>query len=185
MCRKVTRYEKIFTPRVTFFAAVRQKSKTNAEVELFKNFKIMDGDHIVAITAILIPILLMIGLFTSISLNIYFKYKTNTVLSERLPGESLIEWHRANAITRVQAREKRGRNTGLRIGGLMVGIGIGVAIGCIALACGAVSNDNMDFDSDVIAVFLVISLAIFCGGVGMVGAYFLERNLDGKRRQEK
>lgn len=129
----------------------------------------------VRILAVFIPILFVIGLFTTISLNAYFKYKTNTVMSERVPLESLGEWYKSNAL----ARALRSRAGGIRIGGLLIGIGLGTAIGCIVLASGAIS-DVGHFDRDAIATFLVISLAMFCGGIGMAGAYFLERKLDGK-----
>jgi hypothetical protein len=136
------------------------------------------------IVALLIPILFVIGLFTAISLNVYYKYKTNAMMYERVPPEALGEWNSTNAQTKIQIRAMRGRSTGLRIGGLLIGLGLGTAIGCIILACGGLESlaDKSNFNEYAVATFLVISLAVFCAGAGMVGAYFLERLLDRKSR---
>jgi predicted histidine transporter YuiF (NhaC family) len=140
-----------------------------------------DEEATVAIVALAIPLVFLVGLFVSISLGTYFKHKTNVVMSERLPGESLVEWHRANAQARIRSHEKRQRGTGIRISGLLVGLGLGTAIGCIMLACSAVPPRSFHgFDQDAIATFLVISISMLCGGAGMIGAYFLERRLDRK-----
>ncbi len=131
------------------------------------------------ILGIFIPIIFLIGLFTVIALNIYFKYKTRTATAERMPGESLGEWYKAEA----KAKIVTGRAAALRTGGFLVGAGIGTGIGCTLLAAGAISHNDR-FDEVAIATFLIIALAIFFGGAGMVGASFLERKLDEKRKPE-
>ena len=88
--------------------------------------------------------------------------------------ESLDEWHKTDAQIRLaKAEAQASRNNGviLRICGLLIGLGLGVAIGCIILACSTIDND-------AIATFLVISLAMFFGGAGLIGAYLLERKLE-------
>jgi hypothetical protein len=127
------------------------------------------------IIALFIPIVMFVGLFTAIALNIYYKHKTNTMMSERVPIEALGEWHRTNA----EARINRNRVTGLCVGGLLVGLGLGTAIGCILLAANVIPQ-NTWFERDAIATFLVMSLAMLFGGAGMMGAYFLERRLNKK-----
>jgi hypothetical protein len=132
------------------------------------------------VLALFIPIIISIGLFTAISLNIYFRYKTNTVMSERVPLDTLGEWYRSEA----QAKAARSRGSAMRWGGFFAGLGLGTAIGCIVIACGGLESlaGKNNFDAVAIAVFLVMSLAIFCGGAGMIGAYFLERALDKKSK---
>ncbi len=125
------------------------------------------------IVALMIPILIAIGLFTAISLQIYFKYKTASTLSERLPHESLSEWLKVNA----QTQAARHRGSALRWGGFFTGLGFGVFVGCMILACGGIP-ENTQFEENAIATFMIISLAMICGGAGMIGAYFLERRLD-------
>ncbi len=130
-----------------------------------------------AVISLLIPIFSVLGLFTAISLNVYFKYKTNTVMSERVPIEALGEWYRSNA----QSRAMRARGAGLRWGGFLVGLGLGTTIGLMILVCGGFSTSAaQQFDNDAVATFMIIALAILCGGGGIIGAYFLERRLDGK-----
>jgi hypothetical protein len=135
----------------------------------------------VNIIAIFVPIVFLIGLFVSISLGVYFKYKTNVTMYERVPPEALGEWNSTNAQTKVQMRAMRGRNTGLRIGGLLIGLGFGTAIGCTLLACGAFEPlaKYSEYDQYAVVTFMIISLSMLCGGGGMVAAYFLERRLDG------
>ncbi|MDR2912621.1 MAG: hypothetical protein LBV38_04895 [Alistipes sp.] len=135
--------------------------------------------HGVEIIGVSIPIIFLIGLFTTISLNAYFRYKSNVTMFERVPPESLGDWHRVNAQTKVQIRAASGRGTGIRIGGLLVGLGLGVAIGCIVLASGAIPRNSV-IGNDAIPTFFILSLAMLCGGAGMIGAYFLERKLDRK-----
>jgi hypothetical protein len=64
----------------------------------------------------------------------------------------------------------------------VIGIGLGVAIGLIAIACGAFSPVGKadDFDQIAVATFMTMALAIVFGGAGMIGAYFLQRKLDRK-----
>ncbi|MDR2890779.1 MAG: hypothetical protein LBV18_04150 [Alistipes sp.] len=134
--------------------------------------------------AIFIPIIFLIGLFAVIALNILFKYKAKELMANN--STSFDEWHKADTqmnlqvrLAKIEAREKRKQGTILRVSGLIAGIGLGVAIGCIVLASGGVSRSG-GFDSDAIAVFLILSLAMLCGGAGLVGAYFLERKLAAK-----
>jgi hypothetical protein len=140
----------------------------------------------IGIIAIFIPIVFLVGLFGSIALSSYFKHRTNAIMAERLPSDALGTWVNSRQELKLQLRtaQRRNRSMGLRIGGLLVGIGVGTAIGCILLACGITPEINYaehhGFNSFVIATFLVIALAMFCGGLGMVGAYFMERRFDGK-----
>ncbi len=132
------------------------------------------------ILAIFIPIIFLIGLFSVIALNIIAKYKSKAMIANRV--ESIEEWHKTEArakIVKAEARAARKHGTGLRICGLLVGIGLGTAIGCTVLACGGISDDHA-FSVEAIATFLVISLSMVFGGAGMIGAYFLQRKLDGK-----
>ncbi len=134
------------------------------------------------VLAVLIPIIFLIGLFTVIALNIISKYKSKNMIANRM--NSLDDWYKAETqvkVVKAEARAERNRGIGLRICGLMIGLGLGVFIGCVIIACGGTSGQG-DFDSDVIATFMVISLAMVCGGAGMIGAYFLERKLDKKTK---
>lgn len=134
------------------------------------------------VLAVLIPIIFLIGLFTVIALNIISKYKSKNLIANRM--NSLDDWYKAETqvkVVKAEARAERNRGIGLRICGLVIGLGLGVFIGCVIIACGGTSGKG-DFDSDVIATFMVISLAMVCGGAGMIGAYFLERKLDKKTK---
>lgn len=125
----------------------------------------------VNIIAIFIPVFFVIGLFTVIALNIYFKYKTNTQMSEQVPLESLGEWYRIEA----QAKVLRGRGAAIRWGGFFTGLGLGI------FAAILISN-QIEWDvlsnEKAYAFFFVAGFALFCAGVGMIGAYFLERRLN-------
>ncbi len=134
------------------------------------------------ILAIFIPIIFLIGLFSVIALNIISKYKSKNHIANRM--NSMDDWYKAESqvkLVKAEARALRNRGMGLRICGLVIGLGLGVFIGCVIIACGGTSGKG-DFDSDVIATFMVISLAMICGGGGMIGAYFLERRLDSKTK---
>ncbi len=134
------------------------------------------------ILALFIPILALIGLFSVIALNILFKFKAKELTANRT--ESLDELYKADVqikLAHAERRAARNRGVVLRICGLVIGLGLGVAIGCIIIACGGTSGKG-DFNNDAIATFLVISLAMICGGAGMIGAYFLERRLDSKTK---
>lgn len=132
------------------------------------------------IVALLIPIFGTLGLFTAISLGFYFKYKTSKSLSERVPPEAIGEWYKAGA----EARAIRKRGAAFRWGGFLVGAGLGTAIGCVCVACGAFLAETA-FNEHAIATFFVISLALLLGGAGMIGAYFLERKLDRDQKHTK
>ncbi len=118
----------------------------------------------------------LVGLFSCIALHIYFKYKTRTRMSERVPLETFAEWYRNEA----QARSQRSRSEVLRWGGFFVGLGLGTAIGCIIVAC-ITLPDGSGLRHKAVGVFLVIALAMLCAGWGMIAAYFLERRLDKKK----
>jgi cellobiose-specific phosphotransferase system component IIC len=126
-------------------------------------------------------IILFAGLFTAISLNIFFRYRTNVTMSERVPLESLSEWYRSNN----QAKAARSRGASLRWGGLIAGIGFGATL-CLLLLLfniGWIYDLDQQYHEAPIAITIMASIAftILCGGAGMIGAYFLERKLDEKR----
>ena len=136
------------------------------------------------ILGIFIPIIFLIGLFAVIALNILFKYKAKEIMAKR--PEALDEWHKADVqirLAKAEAQASRRQGVILRVSGLIAGLGLGVAIGCIILASGGISHHS-GFNSDAIATFMIISLAMLFGGAGMIGAYFLERRLN-NRKQEK
>ena len=119
------------------------------------------------------------GLFTAISLNIYFKYKTNVTMSERVPLESLSEWYKSNAL----AKAARSRGASLRWGGLICGIGLGATVSLLIMVFNVGWLEAVAYEEEaslIIAIFASIAFTIFCGGAGLIGAYFLERRLDGK-----
>ncbi len=131
------------------------------------------------ILAIFVPIVFLLGLFAVIALNIISKYKTKEIIANRVG--SVDEWHRTEAqviVAREEARAARRRGLGLRVCGLLVGIGFGVFVGCMLLVAGAVPADT-GFAREAIATFMIVSLAMVCGGAGMIGAYFLARRLNG------
>ncbi len=129
------------------------------------------------ILGIFIPIIFLIGLFTVIALNILFKYKTKEIMAKRT--ESLDEWHKTDAqvrLAKVEAQASRRNGVILRVSGLVMGLGLGVAIGCMILACSTIDDRNR-----TIATFIVISLALFFGGAGLIGAWFLEQRLGNRK----
>lgn len=137
------------------------------------------------ILALFIPIVFLVGLFSVIALNIISKYKSKAMIANRV--SSIEEWYKTEAqskIIKTEAQVQRKKGMGLRICGLMIGLGLGVFVGCVILACGGISVSVVDHQFDMVAIgaFMIISLAIFCGGAGMIGAYFLERKLDGKSK---
>lgn len=139
------------------------------------------------ILGIFVPIVFLIGLFTVIALNILFKFKAKELTANR--SESLDEWYKADTqikLAKVERRAARNRGIGLRISGLLIGIGLGVTIGLIIIACGGFSSvgKNDQFDQIPVAVFSTIALSVFFGGAGMIGAYLLERRLDSKKQEK-
>lgn len=134
------------------------------------------------IFAIFIPIIFFIGLFSVIALNIIVKYRSKAIIANRV--KSIEEWHKTEAQARIikaEARVARKHGTGLRVCGLLIGVGLGVTIGLIAIACGGFSSIARNiFDPVAVAVFTTIALAMVFGGAGMIGAYFLQRRLDRK-----
>ena len=145
------------------------------------------------ILAIFIPIIFLIGLFSVIALNIITKYKAKTLIANRVT--SVDDWYKTEAqvkittaqsaaqvkVVKAETRAARNRSITLRICGLVIGLGLGVFIGCMILACGGIP-ENTQFEEDAIAAFSIISLAMILGGAGVIGAYFLERKLDSKTK---
>ncbi len=135
----------------------------------------------------LVPIIIFMGLFTTLSLSAYFRYKTRTAATGHIPGESVAEWHKADA----QAKLSASRAACLRVGGLLVGIGIGTALGILSGNClsslweffGSLSKYNHDGGKITAFVFFIIASAMICGGIALMGTYFLERKLEGKSRK--
>jgi hypothetical protein len=135
------------------------------------------------ILALFIPILFVIGLFAVIALNIVAKYRSKAMIINKV--ESVDEWYKTEAqanVIKAEARAARKHEVGLRLCGLFIGLGVGVAIGCSILAWGDIPNVG-GFNNQAVATFLVISLAMVFGGGGVIGAYFLQRTLDGKPKQ--
>ena len=117
--------------------------------------------------ALFVPIISSIGLFTAISLGLFFKYKTKKALAERVPADSLAEWFNAES----KAKALRNRGAALRWGGFLTGVGLGVLVGCLS----TISAGDI---GDAYTTFIVISCALLFGGAGLIGAYFLEKKLD-------
>jgi hypothetical protein len=156
---------------------IKQKSNNSKFRVMEQNLSMVQN-----IIALFIPIFGVLGLFTAISLNYYFKYKTNTTMSERVPLDTLGEWYKAES----KAKSLRSRGLALRWGGFLSGAGLGVAIGCMVRISMLVklAGNNIDWEIEPYAVFLIIALAVLCGGAGMIGAYFLEKRLDKKDKSE-
>lgn len=139
------------------------------------------------ILALFIPIAFIIGLFSVIAMNILFKYKAKAMVANRM--ESIDEWYKAETrakIIKAEAQAIRRQNVEFRVSGLLMGLGLGVTIGLVAVACGAFSSVGQgdDFDQIAVAVFTIISLAVFFSGVGLVGASLLARRLDRKAKAQ-
>ncbi len=132
------------------------------------------------ILALFIPIIFLVGLFTAISLHIYYKYKVRIHTAEHAPGESVDVWCRAEAMARASVS----RSASLRVGGFLTGAGIGLAIGAIAGASEAMwlrFARAFEWDTDgrlALSMFLAIAGSMLIGGLGMICAYFLDRALE-------
>jgi hypothetical protein len=132
------------------------------------------------ILSLFIPIIFIIGLFAVTALHIVAKYRSKVLMINR--AESVDELYKTKAqaqVIKAEARAARKHEVGLRTCGLLIGLGVGVGLGCAILACGVISRDT-GFNADAIATFLVISLGLIFGGAGVIGAYFLQRKLDDK-----
>jgi cytochrome b subunit of formate dehydrogenase len=142
-----------------------------------------------AILALFVPIIFIVGLFISIALHIYYKYKARVATAEHLSGESPELWCRAEAMARASVS----RSASLRVGGFLTGAGIGTALGVFLGATdkmwsflGSLCEFNRGWEiNDVtqfsIYVFFIMACAMLIGGVGMVAAYFVDRALEGKK----
>ncbi len=147
----------------------------------------------VEIIAVFIPIIFLIGLFSVIALNIITKYNAKTLIANRVT--SVDDWYKTEAqvkisvaqsaaqvkVVKAERRAARNRSITLRICGLVIGLGLGVFLGCMILVCGGIP-EHTQFEEEAIATFTIISLAMICGGGGMIGAYLLERKLDSKTK---
>ncbi len=130
------------------------------------------------ILALFIPIIFVIGLFAAISLNIYFKYRTKSTLVEQLPeGSSLADLARVEA----EARADRARGATFRTGGFLTGAGIGTAVGCLTMPCLNGIFSGSWIDETAWFVFLILALALFFGGVGLIGSHFVQKALDSRK----
>jgi hypothetical protein len=114
---------------------------------------------------LLIVLVAVAAPFTMVAVIVFFNYKTKKTLAERVPAEQLGEWYKAEA----EAKAIRRRSEAWSLGGILMGGGLGVAIGFLINVClhlGAV---------------LPIALGLCLGGAGMIGGYFLERQFNKKR----
>lgn len=143
------------------------------------------------ILALFIPIIFVVGLFTAISLHIYYKYKARVATADHAPGESLAEWYEAEAMAKAAVS----RSAALRLGAFLTGIGIGTILGIFAGRSPGVWQffgsfyEFHDADAQLAAqisvwVLFIMACAFLMGGICMVCAYFLERALDGKNKQK-
>ncbi len=142
------------------------------------------------ILAIFIPIIFLIGLFTAISLHIYFKYKARVATAEHVQGESVDAWCKAEAMARASVS----RSAALRVGGFLTGAGIGTALGIFVGGSTRVwqffgsmwaceNTCNHDGGQMSLYIFFIMACAMLIGGLGMIGAYSIERALDGKKQK--
>lgn len=127
------------------------------------------------IVALLIPIFFVIGLFVTISLNIYFKNRTKEALSRNVSGADLGEWFKIES----QLRAQRSRNALFRTVGFLVGAGIGIGIGCAVISHPDFAR-HTDFDEYALATFSVMAVSFVCGGVCMIGSYFVQKMVEKK-----
>jgi hypothetical protein len=144
------------------------------------------------ILALFIPILFVVGLFTAIALRIYFKYKAQVAVAQHAEGESLDAWIKAEALARASVS----RSASLRIGGFLIGAGIGAGLGIFIGGTEKVwaffeTLLKFDYTWDVrvvhgaqlsVYVFFIMACAMFLGGVGMVVAYFVDRAFEGRKQ---
>lgn len=128
------------------------------------------------ILGIFIPILFVIGLFVTISLNIYFKNRTRETLSRNVSGADLGEWFKMESGLRAQ----RSRNALFRTVGFLIGAGIGVLVGCAIISHPDFAV-QADFNRFMLATFTVIALALVGGGICMIGSYFVQQIVEKKR----
>ncbi len=136
------------------------------------------------ILALFIPIIFLVGLFIAISLNIYYKYKVRATTAEHAQGESLDAWCRAEAMARASVS----RSASLRVGGFLIGAGIGTIVGMFV---GALDSVWMHFGhlygwnesgQWVLATCFAGVGILVVGGLGMIGAWILDRALEKKTK---
>ncbi len=147
--------------------------------------------HTEGLVALLIPILFVIGLFTAISLNIYFKNRTKSIMyghftqgcspADLARVEAEAKTERIEARTqRLEARAQYSRDSWFRVGGFLAGAGIGTAIGCLLMPCLNGIFAGSWVDETAWFVFLILAIALFFGGIGIIGSHFVQKALDGK-----
>ncbi len=135
------------------------------------------------ILAIFVPIVFLVGLFTAISLHIYYKYKARVITAEHNHGESIDAWCMAEAMSRASVS----RSASLRVGGFLMGAGIGMAVGVWVGALESVwdfYSSLFEYDHDgrwALCTLFALAGAMLVGGVGMICAYFIDRVFEGKK----
>jgi hypothetical protein len=144
-----------------------------------------------AILALFIPIIFVVGLFTAISLNIYYKYKARAAHADHAPGESLEAWCMAEAMAKASVS----RSAALRTGAFLAGAGIGSVLGLFIGRAPAVwqffgsfhhHDDDVVYASQItLYALFIIACALLVGGIFMTGAYFVDRALEGKKQITK
>ncbi len=141
------------------------------------------------ILGIFVPIIFVVGLFTAISLNIYYKYKARVAHADHPQGASPAEWYEAEA----RAKASVSRTAALRLGAFLTGAGIGTLLGVFIGRTESVwrffgtFSEWCDMDTQhgmqiTIWLFFVMACAILVGGLCMMAAYFTERAMDGKKQ---
>ncbi len=141
------------------------------------------------ILAIFIPIIFVVGLFTAISLNIYYKYRARVAHADHPPGASPAEWYEAEA----RAKASVSRTAALRLGAFLAGAGIGSVLGMFIGRAESVwqffgtffqpvSGWHDSYMQITLWAFFVMACAILVGGLCMMAAYFTERAIDGKKQ---
>jgi hypothetical protein len=140
--------------------------------------------------ALFIPITFLIGLFTAISLRIYYKYKAQVTTANHAPGESVEMWFRVEAMARASVS----RSASLRTGGFLTGAGIGALLGIFIGRSPALwqffgsidywGDPDVEFASQITLYWhFILACVIIVGGAGMIATYFLDRAFEGKKRK--
>jgi uncharacterized protein YneF (UPF0154 family) len=119
-----------------------------------------------------------------------YNYKEAKLMAERLSLEQLGEWYKAKAEAKALANRWRGSSAWLW-GGLLAGVGLGLAIATVIAMYAPnamqttyemarqISGDRyINTINYIPAIFA--SLALLCGGAGLIGGYFLERKFNKK-----
>ena len=116
--------------------------------------------------AVFVGLVGVVAPFVVVALAIYFNYKKQKNITERVPAEALGEWYK----TETETRKQRRRGSSFVWGGLLIGGGLGYAIASVIGIC-------------VPDLELELSLTILFAGAGLIGAYFIEREIDKKSNE--